>query len=89
MPDPTLAINDFIPRLLPWDFSCGKCSECGPTTLDLQSCPILNNYSRKINCNEWHNSSRPGFSSIGVQKKTVGVKLHQPLGGYEVSDMWV
>ena len=82
IPHPSLKCEDFTPSFLPWDCANGACPECGLDTLDITSCPILNDHPNLINCNEWHLAPRPGSTTqieLGSFKHPLEVivqKLH-------------
>ena len=86
MPHPNLKCEDFIPTFLDWKCANGCCDDCGPDTLGLFDCPILNQQTRIMPCNEWHLAPRPGSTTqldLGSFKHTIPIilqKLHSALG---------
>ena len=63
VPHPSLKCEDYTPSFIQWDCANGICSKCGPNSLDLSSCPVLNDHPNLIKCNEWHLAPRPGSTT--------------------------
>ena len=49
---PELACEEYVPKFIPWDCANGICAKCGPSTINLTSCPILISKTNNIPTNE-------------------------------------
>ena len=64
----TLAVDGVVPKFIPLDCANGACTSCGPSKIDIDRCPIINNHTRIIDCDEWHEAPCPGLSSSCMKK---------------------
>ena len=64
---PLLICNNMIPKFLPQNYANGQCPKCGPLTIDLLSCPVLNSHKQLINYNKQYHAPQSGINSSGAQ----------------------